>query len=791
MTEADIPAAQAPPEATPPAPAAADESREPFPWFRLLLMFSVIAGAVALLEVVYAQAPVPPGVDPGDWITRGGAYVGLGAPPVDSFGSAYIYPPLVFPMLGGLLLLFGSPVSTGFVAGGLILVLFGLSVAYLAFRFVRFGPLQVGFVGACVFSGTLLYMLFWGAYPNFFAFVFLNLLFVVLFAFYRFGLPRDGFFLGAVLALLYLAHSLTFALGLATVAATALLLLLLDGPKFLLRRLMNRGLWVGAALLAAVVGAYSLSLRVTNVTPPNYLGANPAALTIDNIGQLFVPLSTGPAFLPPGSAVYLSPTAMIALLLGCGGLLVLALVLARRFRPGWTDARFTVAGGAVLAALLVPVGGALAHVGTDYPRFLYFLPVPVTLLIVLTLDKLVERWSDAPPLSSGSEVGTPVRWTVETPKAGVAVGYFAVAAVLVLLVSNVSIPASLNGERVDSGTTHSADFLGAAQWLAQSPTPGSVLTLQGTARWVQALTHRGTFDIGPTWLDFEPWQIVNSQAAYWALNSRYAATDGSATLSYTPTNTTVLNQAPMYSVYVDGVIFPIARILPGALAVSVVDVNGTRTISGSTWGPGALSFDPITGAGSIVYTTPWFVTTVAGTVGPGGGAWINMSVAAAPGESLSAVSVSLASPPAGVALLHAPSSENVSVTPSGFLWSSTGSLGQLPNPATILTTGSFSPSPSSSSVSLFPVNETLTSTFAAASGSHSLNVSLLLTTPGTGDPGVNLPRVLDTNTFLVEHDIHFLLLSAGAPYAPNIEFFQTIFGYTTVYQNPTWQVLED
>ncbi|MCI4345930.1 MAG: hypothetical protein L3K07_04175 [Thermoplasmata archaeon] len=704
--------------------------------------------------------------------------------------SAYIYPPLVFPLLGGLLLLFGSPVSTGFVAGGLILFLFGISIAYLAFKFLRFGPLQVGFVGACVFSGTLLYMLFWGAYPNFFAFVFLNLLFVVLLAFYRFGLPRDGFLLGGVLALLYLAHSLTFAIGLATVAATAFLLLLLDGPKFLWGRLMNRGLWVGAALLAGVVAAYSLSLRVTNVTPPNYLGANPAALTIDNIGQLFVPLSTGPAFLPPGSAVYLSPTAMIALLVGCGGLLVVALVLARRLRPSWTDARFTVAGGAVLAALLVPAGGALAHVGTDYPRFLYFLPVPTTLLVVLTLDKLVERWSGAPSLASEPARGTPVRWSVEPSRAGVAAGYFAVAAVLVLLVANVSIPAALTGERVDSGTTHSADFLGAAQWLAQSPTPGSVLTLQGAARWVQALSHRGTFDIGPTWLDFEPWQIVNSQAAYWALNSQYAATDGSAILSYTPTNTTLLNQAPMYSVYVDGITFPISRLLPGALSVSVVDVNGSRTVSGSTWGPGTLSVDPVTGAGSIVYTTPWFVTTVAGALGPGGGAWINLSVAAAPGESLSGMSVALASPPAGVSLLHAPSAENISVTPSGFVWSSTGSLGQLPNPATILTTGRFSPAPSSSSVSLFPVNETLTSRFAAASGAQTLNVSLLLTTPGTGDPGVSLPRVLDTSRFLVEHDIHFLLLSAGAPYAPNIEFFQTVFGYTTVYQNPSWQVLE-
>jgi hypothetical protein len=753
-------------------------------------MLGLIAGAIALLEVVYAQSPIPPGVDPGDWITRGGAYVGLGAPPVDSFGSPYIYPPLVFPVLGGLLLLLGSPVSAGFAAGGLMLFLFGLSVAYLAFRFFRFGPIQVGFVGACVFSGTLLYMLFWGAYPNFFAFVFLNLLFVVLFAFQQYGLARDGFLLGVVLALLYLAHSLTFTVGLASVLASGTLLLLLEGPRLLFARLKNRGLWAGAALLAAVIVAYTLSLRAAQVTPPNYLGANPAALTIDNVGQLFVPLATGPAFLPPGGAVYLTADAMMALLGGVSLLLVLVLFVVRHARPSWFDGRFIVAGGAVLAALLIPVGGTLAHVGTDYPRFVYFLPVPVTLFALLCLDKLVERWVRADPIATGAFAARRTKWTVDPAPVPVIASYFAVGAVLVLFITNVSIPASLQGEKVDTGTTHSSDFLSAAQWLAQNPTPGGVLTLQGTARWVEALTHRGTFDIGPTWLDFEPWQIANSQSAFWALNSLYAATDGSAILSYTPTNTTLLNQAPMYSVFLDGVIFPVARILPGALAVSLTDANGSRSVPASTWGPGALSVDPTTGLGSIVYSTPWFVTTVAATLAGSGAAWVNVSVVPAPGETVSSLTLALASPPADVALLHTPTSQNVSLTPSGFTWTSTGTLGQLPNPASIVTTGSYSPSPSSSTLATYPVNQTLASVFDLPAGEHSLNVSLKLSTPGTGNPGVSLPRVLATEGFLAEHGIHFLLLSAGAPYAPTIAFFQTIFGYTTVFQNPTWEVLE-
>jgi len=50
--------------------------------------------------------------------------------------------------------------------------------------------------------------------------------------------------------------------------------------------------------------------------------------------------------------------------------------------------------------------------------------------------------------------------------------------------------------------------------------------------------------------------------------------------------------------------------------------------------------------------------------------------------------------------------------------------------------------------------------------------------------------ILDTEAFLQSHDIHFLVLSSGAPYAPTIAFYQTVFGFTTVYANPGWEVLE-
>jgi hypothetical protein len=775
------------------APAALDEGLRPrlasLPWPRILGMLGVIAAAVTLLELAYSAAPIPPGVDPGDWITRSGAYVGLPVPPLASFGSPYIYPPLLFPLVGGLLRFFGTPTTTGFVVGGLLLLFFGLSLIYVAFKFIRFGPLQLAFVGACVFSGTLLYMLLWGAYPNFFAFIFLNLMLVYLLAYTRTGEPLAGILLGVSLSLLYLAHSLTFAIGIVTVAITVVMLLLVTGPRFVWGRVKNRGLAAGVAILVGTVLTYSLILRLEGISPPNYLGANPVALTLDNVGQLFVPLASGPMFFPAGPAVYLSPAFTLLLLGGVAAGLVLGHSLAARYRPRWITVRHTVAVAAVVAALITPIAGTLAGVGTDYPRFVYFLPVPVALLTIVTLDTAVL------PSTPKSQ---PSAWSEDAPRtargppktAEVAAAYLAVGVVLVLLFANVSAPAATQGETLNSGTSHSAEFLAATQWLAANPTAGSVLTLQSAARWTEALTDRGVYDEGPTWLDFETWQIINSDTAFWALNSQYAVTDGSAILSYTPNSTAVLTQSPMYSVFDQGVIFPVLRILPGALNVTVETPNGSVAIMSNEWGTPMLEVNPTTGVGDIEFANPWFVATFTSTLGSAGAATISLTIVAAAGNSLQKLTVPLGSPPAGVALLHTPTSQSVTPYGAGFSWLSTGPLGTLPAPVTLNTSGEFTPSPTSMVVSNFPANLTLSSNFAIPSGTSSFTVSLQMATPGTGNPGVTLPLVLGTETFLQTDDIHFLLISSGNAYAPTIDFFQSALGFTTVYLNSQWEVLE-
>jgi hypothetical protein len=753
-------------------------------------MLGVIIAAVTLLELAYSANPIPPGVDPGDWITRSGAYVGLPVPPVASFGSPYIYPPLLFPLVGSLLRFFGTPTTTGFVVGGLLLLFFGISLIYVAFKFIRFGPLQLAFVGACMFSGTLLYMLMWGAYPNFFAFIFLNLTLVYLLVYTRTGEPLAGVLLGVSLALLYLAHSLTFAIGVVTVAVTVVLLLLVMGPRFVWVRIKNRGLAAGVAILVATVVTYSVILHVEAISPPNYLGANPVALTLDNVGQLFVPLASGPMFFPSGPAVYLSSATVLLLLSGLAFALVVAHSLAARYRPRWITARHTVAVAAVVAALITPVAGTIAGVGTDYPRFVYFLPVPVALLILVTLDTAVVPGT-APPVAAATETvetSPPVR---RGPNAAqVAAAYLAVGVVLILLFANVSAPTTAQGETMNAGTSHTAQFLAAAQWLASNPTPGSVLTLQSSARWTEALTDRGVYDEGPTWLDFETWQIINSDTAFWALNSVYAATDDSAILSYTPNSTAVLSQSPMYSVFDQGVIFPILRVLPGALNVTIDTPNGTMSIGSNEWGTPTLQVDPATGVGTITFTNPWFVATFTSSLDGVGTADINLNLVPTSGNSVKQLTLPLGSPPAGVALLHTPTTQSLTTSGTGFTWLSSGPLGTLPAPVTLNTTGVFSPAPSSMVASTFPANLTLSAEFVVPSGAPSFAVHLQLSTPGTGNPGVTLPLVLGTEAFFQADDIHFLLISSGTAYAPTINFFQSALGFTTVYLNSEWEVLE-
>ena len=248
----------------PPGQAASPEPRL-FLWVSL----AIVVGAIAVLEFTYSSWPIPPGVDSGDWIQRSFGWVGLAHPPMDAVGSPFLYSPLIFPMIGGTELLTGSPTTTGFLFGGLLLAAYGLSVIHLSRRFLRSGPFQVLFVGLAVLNGTTLQILFWGGYPNFLAFVFFNEGLVFLLAFARTRSTRDGLLLYVIASLLFLTHELTFVLFVATLLTTALFLLAQD--RKWLGVFLSRANVLGLVILATTVGGYIEITKHLGIESPGVL----------------------------------------------------------------------------------------------------------------------------------------------------------------------------------------------------------------------------------------------------------------------------------------------------------------------------------------------------------------------------------------------------------------------------------------------------------------------------------------------------------------------------------------
>ena len=229
----------------------------------------------------------------------------------------------------------------------------------------------------------------------------------------------------------------------------------------------------------------------------------------------------------------------------------------------------------LVGACVPPVLGYLVRIDTDYTRFAYFFGLPVALLLSLFAEAII---GPRPPVP-----GTPAL----IPRAARKGTYLAlkrpasrelwtlggVVIVLLLVATNVTIPVAIANEQTNAGTTHDGSFLDMTRWLSANPQPGSVLTTQGAVRWVEALTDRGAFDVGPTWLLFEPWQIVNAEESYWALNAQYALTNNLQVFSFSGFNASVpsgLAGSPTYGAYIEGIQFPLLRLVPTSAFVYAV-----------------------------------------------------------------------------------------------------------------------------------------------------------------------------------------------------------------------------
>jgi hypothetical protein len=768
-----------------------DASNRPYLVASILL---VLFAAVLLLQT-YQGAPVPPGFDSADWTQRSYGFVGLAHPPEQAVGSPFVYPPLIFPFLGLLVLATQSPLYPGFIFATLLLLAFGLSTIHLSRRFLATGPAQVGFVAAAVLNGTTLSMLYWGGYPNFAAFLLVNEAFVCMVGFLRTRSSSYALAMWGFVALTYLDHTLTFALLVAELCFGFLLYALVERRAWNL--VWDRGNLGGLAVLAATIGAYTAVTSVRKVSQPSYLFSNPAAYSLNNIGQLFTPLSTEPAFFPAGSAVYLAPGATVALLVGSALALLVAVAIVARSRRPWLSAPAMLAVAWLVTTLVVPVAGWYAHIDTVYNRFLYFLPVPLALVAAVafdrwTLSKRAGATADPAPSSSEPRVAggsdRPAGRRTLRATAAVDIGLFVV---VVLLIGTVTVPTASHLEKVDTGLTHDQFFLQAMHALKGNPQSGSVLAAASVVRWTEALTDRGAYEIGPTWLLFFPWQIVNDQETYFALNGQGAETNNQVAFSYSGLGAPgAVQSAPMYSVLYQGINFPVLRVLPSSMNVTVANGSGSSTRPVAALGTGSLQLPDPTGGATLTGIAPGAQVVQTAALGAGGSGWLNFTISPLNGSDVTSFAVTLAGFPVSAQLLNPSPLAGAAVSGSTLYWNLSAGVGPLPDPVAIDTAVAMTPAPAASSVVPGAATPTAVLRFADPTPGTPFHISLAVATTPTSNPAVRLPTILNTTGFLVSYDIHFLLLPNRVDYLPTAHLFEQAFGYRSFFVNSEWLILQ-
>ena len=760
-----------------------------------LLLLVIVAGAVLGLAYEYHMAPVPPGGDSGHWVTTSYAYIGR-AHPSDFTDQAFLYPPLLFPLIGSLVLLTGSPLSAGFATGELLLALFGLSTIHLARRFLRSGPGQLLFVGLAVLNGTTVQMLFWGGFPNFLAFTLLNEAMVFLLAFWRTRGSWEAVLFWGFAAALYLTHNLTFVVLVGAVSIAGLLLLLTEGRA--VRRWLTRGFALGLLLFAGAVGLYVLATRAAGVIHPGYLFANPATYVVDSVGLVFRPFYYAPAFYSGGTPLVFDPGTAVAILLGCAGALGLVLLVVGRLSPAWAPPRVLMVGAWIMATLLVPAAGYLLHVDTDYPRFAYFFALPVALGVAALGEIGTHRL-----LLRGSRAGVqPVAVPPPRPsgrrRTAVSVGWLGSIAAVAFVALTVTAPVMSKSESLYISPSHDALFLEATDWLNHHAGPGAVLTDAGdSARWIEALTARTAFSSGLTWLHFYQQQIINDDLAYWALNGQYATTDGAGTFVYSGANATLLDSFPQYAGYVEGVPFPILRLAESTVNVSwSVGANTSSSTFSPAWGAPVFTLAPDASRISARFSTADFILNETASLSGAGTGSIVLDVESMPGTHIRHLSFKLLEP-VGSRLGQTVGPNGITFNGANatldrrFTWSVAGPVGPQPGSTAITTQGAITPAPDPSPSSFAsPLRNPTSLTLSFTSDAPVLRVEVDLTTPGLSNPGVALPPTLSSVDFLNANSIEFLMVQNITLDLPTIALYEQVLGFSDGFDNAEWVVLQ-
>ena len=619
-----------------------------------------------------------------------------------------------------------------------------------------------------------------------------------------------GLLLYLTASLIYLTHDLTFVIFLAAIVITSFFLLLQDRRWWAL--IVSRPNIYGLLLLGATVATYTVATALAGIQHPGYLYSNPAAYQLDNLGELFHILGYAPLWFPIGPPVALDPSLALAILIGTSLAIVVLAKLVRHLRPSWVPPRLSIALAVLVAVLVTPAGGYLVHIDTDYPRFAFFFAVPMALVVSILAERVGLGWiashlgGTPAPATEETEPSTPeMRIWYLSPRERQWTLHAGILVALSLVFIAVSLPTVALSENTYATPTHDATFVSAANWLKSNDTPGAVLAdTSDSQRWVEALSGRNSVSAGPTWLHFYSSEVLMDEESFWAENSHYVISNNQAALSLSGFSSSSLNQSPMYSVFVQGVILPVLRIPPPSFIVNVVNLsdNDTTLVGyNSNWTiTGPFLTDNAGLALSVTFSDPpYFSINDTATLGAGGAATIGLMETPGEGYAVNSIGFNI-SQPQPTALGHwYPISELGPSVATRMNWTLASHLGPLPGVYPLTTSLTLQPAPTVNpgpkhgsyivtsagtpveSVLLFKPNP-------IATGQPFL-ITINLSTPGTGNPATTYPSYFDTDNFLSSNDIRFFVAQNINFDSDTILYMESEFGFRQVYENSGWVVL--
>jgi hypothetical protein len=240
---------------------------------------------------------------------------------------------------------------------------------------------------------------------------------------------------------------------------------------------------------------------------------------------------------------------------------------------------------------------------------------------------------------------------------------------------------------------------------------------------------------------------------------------------------------------VEGVPFPVLRVLPGTLAINVTNSSGTQTepLDGAI---SPLLSAPVGNSDSATYQNPGATVVETASAPSDGSGEISFLITPAPGQSVNSFALTLGGPPPDSSTLSTDKPGGVQYADGSLTWWVNGKLGQYPTRENVTTTVTF---PTGATYTPHPIltgTNTYELSFPDPNGPRPYVLTLHLNTAGTSNPTESLPTSLSTLGFFETNGIHFLLWPTNSQGLVEIAYFEATFLFHPVYTNSEWTILE-